>query len=290
MPNNKLRFIDRKRTLIAPVVLGGLVVILLVAALLWKSRTPAPVPAPEPPAAAPAAKVAPTAIPLPPPPLGRRDIADAARLAAAAYAARAPRDPKANTDLIGRHFALRIPFGCDGPQVSAGSSQAYFEFDPMKGTSKLVARPSDWMALPAIPQATGEKMVEDVEGFWLPRPWSFAETCPPRRDAPAPAAPTPVAAQSVGLARVFEKDGSRLLRRDGRAYEFVRKKPADNGPMATTTYRLVLEGRVVGFSDGQAIRCWSETADHRPTCLLGVEFDRVAFEDASGQLLSEWRD
>jgi hypothetical protein len=144
--------------------------------------------------------------------------------------------------------------------------------------------------LPIIQGLGDAAKVEKVEGFWLPRPWSYSENCPPQREAPVPATPTPAATQSLGLAQVFRLEGSRLLRRDGRAYEFVRKVPEGDGSPLTTSYRLVLEGRIVGFDDGRAVRCWSETSDHRPICLYGVEFDRVAFEDAKGAMLAEWRE
>lgn len=289
MPDKKLRPIHPRRTLIAPMVFGGIVLALLLGAVVWKGRMPPPT-TPAAPVVAPAMSPPPATLPLPPPPLGRRQIVDAAGLAASAYADGVAPDPKADAELVGRAFSLRIPFGCEGPQVGAGAAQAYFEVDPERRTNKLVARPGDWTALPAIPRTPGAKEIEDVEGFWLPRPWSFVETCPPRRDMPVPATPAPVAAQSVGLAQVFEAGGSRLLRRDGRAYEFTRKAAADQPAALATSYRLVLEGRVVGFRDGRAIHCWSETPDHHPICLFGVEFDRVAFEDAAGQLLSEWRD
>jgi hypothetical protein len=222
--------------------------------------------------------------------LSRRELIDAATLAAADYAEGSRSANDAAKALVGRRFVLRLPFGCDGPQASSGASQAYYEFDPAKRTVKLVARPGDWTSLPNIQSAPHAPDIEKVEGFWLPRPWAYAETCPPKRDLPVPAAPTATAGQSLGLARVFEKDGSRLLRRDGRAYELVRKIPDGDDVSQTRSYRLVLEGRIAGFSTDRPITCWAETSEHRPVCLIAVEFDRVAFEDADGKLLAEWRE
>jgi hypothetical protein len=52
----------------------------------------------------------------------------------------------------------------------------------------------------------------------------------------------------------------------------------------------VLEGRLVGYHDQQAIRCRSEGAEQRPVCLFKVDLERVAIRDpASGALLGEWR-
>jgi hypothetical protein len=291
MADNRLKQTSRKRTLIAPVIFGSLVLALLLGIAFFKGRTPAPASPPPSSSSSPApVQIAePKPMIVPPPPLGRREIIEGATLAAASYAA-GEASATDQSSLIGRRFSLRIPFGCDGPQASPGSAQAFYEIDAVRRTIKLVARPGDWTALPAIQQPPAGGDVEDVEGFWLTRPWSYAEACPARRVAPVPATPTAVAAQVLGLAQVFHKEGSRLLRRDGRAYEFVQKAPGDLPTPPAGAYRLVLEGKVVGFGGGRAIRCWSETPDHRPICIYGIEFERVAFEDAAGQMLAEWRD
>jgi hypothetical protein len=55
-------------------------------------------------------------------------------------------------------------------------------------------------------------------------------------------------------------------------------------------YRLVIEGRFSSFADGRAIRCYSSSIDQAPVCIAAAEVDRVAFEDADGKLLKEWRE
>src|SRR5690606_34571872 len=91
----------------------------------------------------------------------------------------------------------------------------------------------------------GAEPWDAVEGFWIPRPWSQADTCvtapgpvapasvasgpttpaavaAPEADAPAPdASPTPSPERTAGLAAVFETGGSRLGRRQGQAYAYV---------------------------------------------------------------------
>ena len=54
-------------------------------------------------------------------------------------------------------------------------------------------------------------------------------------------------------------------------------------------YRLVLEGRMGAFADGRAVRCRAAGPDQRPICIGAAQLDRVAFEDAQGAVLSEWR-
>jgi hypothetical protein len=94
----------------------------------------------------------------------------------------------------------------------------------------------------------------------------------------------------MGLAAVFEADGSRLGRRNGRAYSFgVRGENDQPAAVPPGGYRLVLEGRMAAFSDGRAIRCRAASPDQRPVCIGAVRLDRVAFEDAQGAVLSEWR-
>jgi hypothetical protein len=227
---------------------------------------------------------------LPPPPLTRSEIVQDAKAAASAYAMGA-KPTLTKSPLIGRSFTVRIPFGCGGPGAASPTAQADVELDPTTSALKLTARPATWTTLPALADVPKADKIETVEGFWIPRPWMDSEACPPNRDTPLPATPTPAAAQTVGLARIFEKGGSRVLMRNDRPYQFVRRVSKDDAALLGHTYRLVLEGRLVGFGDGRAAHCWSESADHRPICLYAVEYSRVAFEDAdSGETLAEWRE
>lgn len=104
----------------------------------------------------------------------------------------------------------------------------------------------------------------------------------------APALPPP-SEETLGLARFFDPEGSRLQRRSGRAYEVTRRVAAD-APPPPNGYRLVLEGRVVGYPDGSPVKCRAATPDRRPACLFAVEFDRVAVEEpGQAEVLAEWR-
>ncbi len=92
---------------------------------------------------------------------------------------------------------------------------------------------------------------------------------------------------SLGLAMFHDAGASRVERRSERPYEHVVKLDA-GGADQPQSFDLRLEGRIASFADGAAIRCWSESAEHRPTCLFAVELDRVAFEDAKGAVLADW--
>jgi hypothetical protein len=288
MQDNSSRPPARKRALIAPLVIAITLAVIIAAAIainIERGRKRAAVAPPPPRAATPVVNLV-----APVPPLSRTDLVQDANAAASAYAV-AAQPNLGRAHLIGRRFAVRIPFGCNGPGAASSSGQADVELDPATNTLKLIVTPSVWTNLPVLQDLSNAGKVETIEGFWIPRPWVNSEACPPPRNTPLPATPTPAAAQTVGLARIFEKGGSRVLMREDRPYQFSRKLGKDNAGILTDTYRLVLEGRLVGFPDGRAIRCWSESADHRPICLYAVEYDRVAFEDAkTGATLAEWRE
>lgn len=239
---------------------------------------PAKAPAPEP--QAPVVSLPPA--PVQPPVLTRADLLAAVAQAASAHGGGAAY-PKVVADLAGRRFALAMPFGCDGP-AEAGAGASY-TLDTAGRALKLTARPEQWTDT-GWKQAFGDLgEVEALEGFWLRRPWLLDSTCPARFPTLPGAAPSP---ETVGLVRVFEAEGSRLLRRGDRPYEITRKVDPETPPPAGG-FRLVLEGRIAA-AKGQPVRCRSARPDQRPTCLVAVEFDRVAIEDPRGETLAQWRD
>lgn len=279
MSDNSPRSSDRKFALIAPIVVGLAAVVVLV----WLLTRPAPAP-PAPPEPVPVI-AAPPAAPAPPVTATRGDLVAAAVKAADAYAAGTA--GVGGQDLVGRRFRVRLTFGCGGPTADPGSAQAYYQYDPAGSALRLVARPAVWTDLPLVRAAPTPAGTESVEGFWLPRPWLTSEACPSRRTVAPPATPTPVEAPTLGLAMLHAAAASRVERRGQRPYEHVVK--LDTAEIAQArTFGLVLEGKISGFSDGAAIHCWSESAEHRPVCLYAVDIDRVAFEDAKAAVLANW--
>lgn len=292
MADNSSSSRDRKLGLIAPLsIAAGIVVVVLVALAFTNSRNARPA-APGPAlASTPAPSPKPPPVPAADPVVGRAELVAAANARAEAYAADGDvaaggeRDP-----LAGRAFVLRMPFGCDGPQLRSGGAQAFYEFDPQKRTVRLAARPGDWTSLPVVVETTRRGAIEAAEGFWIARPWSAQERCPAPRDKPVPAAPTPPAAETLGLVQLFAGSDSRVGRRAARPYEHVVKLGEGDAPLLAQGYRLVLEGRFGTFPDGRAAHCWSESLSHRPICVFAVAMDRVAFEDGDdGDLIAEWR-
>ncbi len=154
---------------------------------------------PEPPLATEAPAEAPTPTPvLAPKPvsaLTRGELVSAAGQAASAYAQ--GQVPTETDPLVGRGFAVRIPFGCTGPsqatEGTAGDGVARWTWGPDRKTIQLSLTPGDWtgsaLAFQPGPAANAAPAWEAVEGFWVPRPWLAAETCPDVRADPLQTGP-----------------------------------------------------------------------------------------------------
>ncbi|GLI98975.1 hypothetical protein Sbs19_27930 [Sphingobium sp. BS19] len=150
--------------------------------------------------------------------------------------------------------------------------------------------PGDWARSALIAEGADAPDWEAVEGFWIPRPWLASESCPNVRSDPLQTAKADAAPQTVGLAAIFEAGGSRIGRRNGRAYTFT-VRPEGDVPLKPPAqgYRLVLEGRIASYPNNRAIRCRAAGPDQRPVCVVAAKLDRVAFETPEGKMLSEWR-
>jgi hypothetical protein len=93
----------------------------------------------------------------------------------------------------------------------------------------------------------------------------------------------------VGLIQTFSSEDSRLHQRGDRPYKVVRKASEAELTTNPRELRLVLTGRISGFATGDAVRCYAASIDQRPTCLFGVEIERVAFVDpATHETLGAW--
>ncbi|MGH7019084.1 MAG: hypothetical protein ACREEY_04355 [Brevundimonas sp.] len=243
---------------------------------------------------APPAPATPVIAIAPAPILDRAGLLQLMDLAASTYAKGGGVD---DASLVGRRFVVRQAFGCNTP-ASPGETTAPDDGlaistrGPGGRTLKLALTPGDWTASPPFANAAGAW--EAAEGFWLSWPWLRADGCPNIPDDGSavvePTAGETRSPQTVGLAAVFHEGGSRLGRRNGRAYEFAVRGEGGQPPITSAAgFRLVLEGRFVAFDDGRAIRCRASGPDQRPVCIGAVQLERVAFETAEGQIFVEWR-
>ena len=237
------------------------------------------------------------ALPLPTPALDReallRRVAEAASASAGGVDDRA-----AQSELDGRQFTLRIRFGCGGPARDAAAGPMSWSYEEETQALKVRAAPDLSQAQPVIGAMAGEAF-EAAEGFWLPRPWLFADACPPAaangQGAPSgPAAPPikgPIAGEgpgSVGIAQFFTSSDSRVSRRSARSFETVQKVEFEQVPSGVG-FNLVLSGRLKTFPDGRVIRCVSTDPNVRPICVLSAELSSVSLENArTGASMAEW--
>jgi hypothetical protein len=250
-------------------------------------REPAPAP-PKTPAEAPAP--APLQV-TPEPPLDRASLLAAVSQAASAYAA--GETASGPDPLVRRTFDVTLPFGCQGAEEpsaeNAGDGTARWSWGPDRKTIRLGLTPGDWTRSALIAGADPVSW-EAVEGFWISKPWMMAQGCPAVRPDPLAGGPAAASPETVGLAAVFEEGGSRLGRRNGRAYAYTVRGAGETAPASPQDgYRLRLQGRITAFPDGRAIRCRAANPRQRPVCIAAVQLDRVAFQTAAGETLSEWR-
>lgn len=228
--------------------------------------------------------------------VARSDLLAAAAAAADEVAAGNPL-PKSNLQLINRSFELRLPFACgDGILGKWGE----WNFDPKTRVLRSTFRPQNWGSDPVFNRLAEGAPYDAAEGFWIERPWTRAEQCPPTPE-PSPASttapetntsPPPVATEgaesSLALVQYFSPDASRTLRRGNRPYTYTAKLAAER-QVPPSGLRIKLVGRISGFGDGQPVHCVVKAISKRPICGIAVEFTQVILEDgATGDTLTEW--
>ena len=238
--------------------------------------TPTPAAEPPPPAITPGV--------LTPPVVNRAAFIQAANAIASTAAAGSP---AVGESLAGRRFVIRQAFGCGASAGAAHEGAASSAWGHERKVLNLSLTPADWGSAPLMADA-GDW--EAVQGYWITRPWMLGEGCPAKaaqETGDTPVSPSPM---TLGLAAVHAVDSSRLGRRTGRSMDFAVRGVDGQSPVEPVEgYGLVLEGRFVAGPDGRSLRCRSEHPDRRPVCIALTEMDRIAFTDASGAVLAEWR-
>lgn len=228
-------------------------------------------------------------------PVRRAEFLAAAAAAADEVAGGMPL-PKANLELTDRTFELRLAFGCGG---SNSADWGQWSIDPETRVLRISVRPQVWSEDPMMKALAAGAPFDAAEGFWIERPWTRSEECPPFNPAgptPSPSLPddqpttTPDApvAHTLALIQYFSPDAPRTLRRGSRPYAYIGKVP-ETASLDRKGFRLKLVGRLRGFGDGQPIHCVSSTPMRPPICAAAVEFTQVVLEDAeTGESLADW--
>jgi len=223
-------------------------------------------------------------------PLGRAELIAAAGSAADAFAAGRPL-PEGVTRLAGRDFEIRLAFGCPGgPHADVGALGA--DYDEAAKALRVRAEPVRWSPedwLPATEGASdGALAVEDIEGFWISRPWTTSEACPSSSPAPTGVEAPPAASeQTLAIAQFFTSESSRVARRDGEAYQTV-ERVAPDALDISQGLRLRLRGRLAPAPGAGPVLCRAPSGG-RPVCMVSAVFDEVAVEKpATGATLATW--
>ena len=162
-----------------------------------------------------------------------------------------------------------------------------WRYDATEGVLRVHVAPviwttDDWWA------AQAASNVETIEGFWIARPWTSSEACPPSI-VPVAAAIVKVPAQTLAIAQFFTAGAARQGRRDGQPFETSRKIEPDAFD-ASQGFRLRLTGRIGRIASGGPALCRQpEGANLRPVCVIAVSIEEVAIEDTTfGQTLDVW--
>lgn len=249
------------------------------------------------------------ALPVSDPALDREAVLLATLFAASAQAT-GVNDLQKQRQLDGRQIEVRIRLGCEGQSSETNASG--WSFDAETRRLRIRALPNLSLEDPVIRQLFGEG-AEEVEGFWLPRPWLLTAACP-RALALAPAQPeaksvatptnnavegqdkqlrTPAALAMrtvrVGIAQIFTETDDRARRRSGRAYESTNEVPEGQQP-GSQGFNLVLSGRLRAHRAGRVIHCGGGSGDAPPDCIVSADIDRVWIENPDDQtVVAEWR-
>lgn len=259
----------------------------------------------------------------PEPAIDRRGLLDAVRDAASAHSTGIDYQASQSA-LAGRRFAIRIPFGCRSFQGGTVNQSFSINRRPDGKSYEIVAAPNlsaSEVGVSLSPDAakdgnSADRAVEAVEGFWVPRPWMLADRCPVNDSQAATADDAPGAAdavkvdvadpdatlkqaqagiaiqvdyRTVGIAQYFTATDSRVARRMGRAYSKVVAIDKENG-FPSNGLTLLLEGRLRAWPSGEVILCQGDGLHSPPSCVVGAQIDRVAFENpGDGSIIAEWR-
>jgi hypothetical protein len=137
-----------------------------------------------------------------------------------------------------------------------------------------------------MPEA--EPRAESIEGFWVARPWTSSEDCPPAGAAPASGQlPAASADQTLGIGQFFMPEDSRVGRRDGRAYEAVQSVAREALELKRGLH-LRLRGKLTRAPGAGPVLCRA-LSHTRPVCLVAVTLDEVAvLNPATGAALATW--
>lgn len=219
------------------------------------------------------------------------DRSDLIALAAAAADARAAggAPDAAIADAVGRRFEIRLPFGCGGPSGETSEATMRWRYDSENEALRLHVEPVQWSSDDWWGPNDQRGSLE-IEGFWIPRPWTSSEECPAANDQPSAvgAEPLTLPGQTLAIGEAFDGSSSRRGRRDGRPYQAVIRVPNDEVD-TSRGFRFRLIGRVAEGPYGSVFCRQRGGPEQRPVCLIATVIDEVVIENgATNETLATW--
>lgn len=253
-------------------------------------------------------------------------------------------DTGAQAALNGRQFILKLPIGCEGESDDAlgwiydeASQRLTIKATPditLKAIEDLLplvlesepAPSTDTAESNTATQTADNKMtvaatrppkIETADGFWIPRPWVLAESCPvsiiatdelegadtgnnsdkaagseksetSKSQANIKDGNETTATPTVGIAHFYTAREPRIGRRNGQPYRITKRVTEAERP-APQTLRLVIRGRLGPMPGGKIIQCAATDVNSRPRCVISASFDRISFENSDGSTVyAEW--
>jgi len=197
--------------------------------------------------------------------------------------------PKAAANLAGQRFELRLPFGCRGPSDAGSDSPMRWRYDAEAKALRVHVSPVVWSSDDLRAPQDGSASDAVAEGFWIPRPWTASEACPPSQDSVAPAGTDAVTlpGQTLAIAQFYSGAGQAL--RDGKPYETVLRSAPEEVP-GNEGLQLRLRGRISETPIGTSVSCRQPAGpEQRPICIIAVTLDDVAIDNPrTGKTLATW--
>lgn len=218
----------------------------------------------------------------------RADLIALASQAADALASGQPL-PKAAADLAGQRFEMRLPFGCRGPADADSDSPMRWRYDAEAKALRVHVAPVVWSGDELRVPDGGSASDPIAEGFWIPRPWTVSEACPPSQDSAAPAGADAVTLPGQTLAVAQFADSAEQRLRDGKPYETVVRAAPEEVP-GNQGLQLRLRGRIGGTGGRPPVSCRQPAGpEQRPICIIAVALDDVAIDNPqTGKTLATW--
>jgi hypothetical protein len=210
-----------------------------------------------------------------------------AQTAADAFASGRPA-PAAVDEAAGRPYELSLPFGCSGPSEAASGLPMRWTYDHEEEVLRISVSEEAWS--PADWGLSDRDDAGGARGFWIARPWSTSDSCPPRSGQAVATGVEPITlpGQTLAIAQFFTAGPDQDERRDRRNFDIVERIPGNRFD-SSRGFRLRVSGRIERTPAGNPVRCVQPAGiEQRPICVVGARMDEVRIETSTGVVLATW--